>query len=233
MSSSSAFNDDKGGSSSVGEPEYGHDPASGGIFSSDYKRYRAITWILLWAVFLWGNNGGRLWRGMGQFMSNTPTGVCLSRLACDWKRRRMTFFGRECPWNRDLSRWCQTEGPVLALTSNRAFPGWSVTSAAVCIGTVLNVMLLCWDVRGLRSTGLSCCFSAPRCWTAHTAEAAAQHTQHFALYTYYITPCIYQWHTTCNKAFVKAVVHYTTLCITDFLARWRPVYKHENTLYMM
>ncbi|MEQ2175341.1 hypothetical protein GOODEAATRI_017088, partial [Goodea atripinnis] len=41
MSSSSTFNDDKGGSSSVGEPEYGHDPASGGIFSSDYKRYVA------------------------------------------------------------------------------------------------------------------------------------------------------------------------------------------------
>lgn len=39
MSSSSGFNDEKGGSSSVGEPEYGHDPASGGIFSSDYKRY--------------------------------------------------------------------------------------------------------------------------------------------------------------------------------------------------
>ncbi|TNN79863.1 AP-3 complex subunit beta-2 [Liparis tanakae] len=38
MSASSAFNDEKGGSSSVGEPEYGHDPASGGIFSSDYKR---------------------------------------------------------------------------------------------------------------------------------------------------------------------------------------------------
>uniref|UniRef100_H3CSP9 AP-3 complex subunit beta n=1 Tax=Tetraodon nigroviridis TaxID=99883 RepID=H3CSP9_TETNG len=37
MSSSTAFNDEKGGSSSVGEPEYGHDPASGGIFSSDYK----------------------------------------------------------------------------------------------------------------------------------------------------------------------------------------------------
>lgn len=41
MSASSAFNDEKGGSSSVGEPEYGHDPASGGIFSTDYKRYRA------------------------------------------------------------------------------------------------------------------------------------------------------------------------------------------------
>lgn len=39
MSASSAFNEEKGGSSSVGEPEYGHDPASGGIFSSDYKRY--------------------------------------------------------------------------------------------------------------------------------------------------------------------------------------------------
>lgn len=38
MSASSAFSDDKGGSSNVGEPEYGHDPASGGIFSSDYKR---------------------------------------------------------------------------------------------------------------------------------------------------------------------------------------------------
>lgn len=41
MSANSAFNDEKGGSSSVGEPEYGHDPASGGIFSSDYKRYGA------------------------------------------------------------------------------------------------------------------------------------------------------------------------------------------------
>lgn len=41
MSSSTAFNEEKGGSSSVGEPEYGHDPASGGIFSSDYKRYEA------------------------------------------------------------------------------------------------------------------------------------------------------------------------------------------------
>ncbi|KAK2866913.1 hypothetical protein Q8A67_025030 [Cirrhinus molitorella] len=35
MSASSAFSDEKGGSAS--EPEYGHDPASGGIFSSDYK----------------------------------------------------------------------------------------------------------------------------------------------------------------------------------------------------
>ncbi|GAA6066014.1 AP-3 complex subunit beta-2 isoform X5 [Tachysurus ichikawai] len=40
MSTSSAFNDEKGGSSTVAEPEYGHDPASGGIFSSDYKRRR-------------------------------------------------------------------------------------------------------------------------------------------------------------------------------------------------
>lgn len=57
MSASSAFNDEKGGSSSVGEPEYGHDPASGGIFSSDYKRYRA-TWCsltrILFVVLLGG-----------------------------------------------------------------------------------------------------------------------------------------------------------------------------------
>ncbi|XP_047245079.1 AP-3 complex subunit beta-2 isoform X4 [Girardinichthys multiradiatus] len=46
MSSSSAFNDDKGGSSSVGEPEYGHDPASGGIFSSDYKRHDDLKEML-------------------------------------------------------------------------------------------------------------------------------------------------------------------------------------------
>ncbi|MBN3289451.1 AP3B2 protein, partial [Polypterus senegalus] len=39
MSTGSAYNDDKGGSSSLGEPEYGHDPASGGIFSSDYKSF--------------------------------------------------------------------------------------------------------------------------------------------------------------------------------------------------
>uniref|UniRef100_A0A3B3SR41 AP-3 complex subunit beta n=1 Tax=Paramormyrops kingsleyae TaxID=1676925 RepID=A0A3B3SR41_9TELE len=46
MSSSSAFNDDKGGSSSIGEPEYGHDPASGGIFSSDYKRHDDLKEML-------------------------------------------------------------------------------------------------------------------------------------------------------------------------------------------
>ncbi|XP_026856149.1 AP-3 complex subunit beta-2 isoform X3 [Electrophorus electricus] len=46
MSSSSAFNDEKGGSSSVGEPEYGHDPASGGIFSSDYKRHDDLKEML-------------------------------------------------------------------------------------------------------------------------------------------------------------------------------------------
>lgn len=46
MSASSAFNDEKGGSSSVGEPEYGHDPASGGIFSSDYKRYQLPASVL-------------------------------------------------------------------------------------------------------------------------------------------------------------------------------------------
>lgn len=39
MSASSAFNDEKGGSSSVGEAEYAYDPVSGKIFSSDYNRY--------------------------------------------------------------------------------------------------------------------------------------------------------------------------------------------------
>lgn len=38
MAASPAYGEEKGGSSSLGEPEYGHDPASGGIFSSDYKR---------------------------------------------------------------------------------------------------------------------------------------------------------------------------------------------------
>ncbi|XP_029991942.1 AP-3 complex subunit beta-2 isoform X5 [Sphaeramia orbicularis] len=46
MSASSAFNDEKGGSSSVAEPEYGHDPASGGIFSSDYKRHDDLKEML-------------------------------------------------------------------------------------------------------------------------------------------------------------------------------------------
>ncbi|XP_038873960.1 AP-3 complex subunit beta-2 [Salvelinus namaycush] len=46
MSASSAFNDEKGGSSNVGEPEYGHDPASGGIFSSDYKRHDDLKEML-------------------------------------------------------------------------------------------------------------------------------------------------------------------------------------------
>ncbi|XP_067292035.1 AP-3 complex subunit beta-2 isoform X2 [Pseudorasbora parva] len=44
MSASSAFSDEKGGSSS--EPEYGHDPASGGIFSSDYKRHDDLKEML-------------------------------------------------------------------------------------------------------------------------------------------------------------------------------------------
>ncbi|KAJ8797891.1 hypothetical protein J1605_017093 [Eschrichtius robustus] len=38
MSAAPAYSEDKGGSAGPGEPEYGHDPASGGIFSSDYKR---------------------------------------------------------------------------------------------------------------------------------------------------------------------------------------------------
>ncbi|XP_028813988.1 AP-3 complex subunit beta-2 isoform X15 [Denticeps clupeoides] len=46
MSSGSGFGDEKGGSSSVGEPEYGHDPASGGIFSSDYKRHDDLKEML-------------------------------------------------------------------------------------------------------------------------------------------------------------------------------------------
>lgn len=59
MSASSAFNDEKGGSSSVGEPEYGHDPASGGIFSSDYKRYGAPpAWVPLDAVSICHIVGG-------------------------------------------------------------------------------------------------------------------------------------------------------------------------------
>ncbi|XP_073724587.1 AP-3 complex subunit beta-2 isoform X7 [Misgurnus anguillicaudatus] len=44
MSASSAFSDEKGGSS--GEPEYGHDPASGGIFSTDYKRHDDLKEML-------------------------------------------------------------------------------------------------------------------------------------------------------------------------------------------
>lgn len=38
MSAAPAYSEDKGSSAGPGEPEYGHDPASGGIFSSDYKR---------------------------------------------------------------------------------------------------------------------------------------------------------------------------------------------------
>ncbi|XP_072881055.1 AP-3 complex subunit beta-2 isoform X8 [Hemitrygon akajei] len=44
MSSGPAYNDEKG--SSLGEPEYGHDPASGGIFSSDYKRHDDLKEML-------------------------------------------------------------------------------------------------------------------------------------------------------------------------------------------
>ncbi|XP_016102383.1 AP-3 complex subunit beta-2-like [Sinocyclocheilus grahami] len=44
MAASSAFSDEKGGSAS--EPEYGHDPASGGIFSSDYKRHDDLKEML-------------------------------------------------------------------------------------------------------------------------------------------------------------------------------------------
>ncbi|XP_067871460.1 AP-3 complex subunit beta-2 isoform X2 [Heterodontus francisci] len=44
MSSGPAYNEDKG--SSLGEPEYGHDPASGGIFSSDYKRHDDLKEML-------------------------------------------------------------------------------------------------------------------------------------------------------------------------------------------
>ncbi|NWU65300.1 AP3B2 protein, partial [Pterocles burchelli] len=46
MAASPAYGEDKGGSSSLGEPEYGHDPASGGIFSSDYKRHDDLKEML-------------------------------------------------------------------------------------------------------------------------------------------------------------------------------------------
>uniref|UniRef100_A0A672UI77 AP-3 complex subunit beta n=1 Tax=Strigops habroptila TaxID=2489341 RepID=A0A672UI77_STRHB len=46
MAASPAYGEDKGGASSLGEPEYGHDPASGGIFSSDYKRHDDLKEML-------------------------------------------------------------------------------------------------------------------------------------------------------------------------------------------
>ncbi|KAM6308445.1 AP-3 complex subunit beta-2 isoform 2-T2 [Aegotheles albertisi] len=45
MAASPAYGEEKGGSS-LGEPEYGHDPASGGIFSSDYKRHDDLKEML-------------------------------------------------------------------------------------------------------------------------------------------------------------------------------------------
>ncbi|XP_054243747.1 AP-3 complex subunit beta-2 isoform X3 [Indicator indicator] len=46
MAASPVYGEEKGGSSSLGEPEYGHDPASGGIFSSDYKRHDDLKEML-------------------------------------------------------------------------------------------------------------------------------------------------------------------------------------------
>ncbi|XP_064373730.1 AP-3 complex subunit beta-2 isoform X1 [Dromaius novaehollandiae] len=46
MAAGQAYSEEKGGSSSLGEPEYGHDPASGGIFSSDYKRHDDLKEML-------------------------------------------------------------------------------------------------------------------------------------------------------------------------------------------
>uniref|UniRef100_A0A8C8YQ72 AP-3 complex subunit beta n=1 Tax=Prolemur simus TaxID=1328070 RepID=A0A8C8YQ72_PROSS len=46
MSAAPAYSEDKGGSAGPGEPEYGHDPASGGIFSSDYKRHDDLKEML-------------------------------------------------------------------------------------------------------------------------------------------------------------------------------------------
>ncbi|XP_071463448.1 AP-3 complex subunit beta-2 isoform X1 [Marmota flaviventris] len=46
MSTAPAYSEDKGGSAGPGEPEYGHDPASGGIFSSDYKRHDDLKEML-------------------------------------------------------------------------------------------------------------------------------------------------------------------------------------------
>ncbi|XP_066095455.1 AP-3 complex subunit beta-2 isoform X1 [Saccopteryx bilineata] len=46
MSTAPAYSEDKSGSAGPGEPEYGHDPASGGIFSSDYKRHDDLKEML-------------------------------------------------------------------------------------------------------------------------------------------------------------------------------------------
>ncbi|XP_078473545.1 AP-3 complex subunit beta-2 [Lampetra fluviatilis] len=43
--STTPYNEDKG-SSSTGEPEYGHDPASGGIFTADYKKHDDLKEML-------------------------------------------------------------------------------------------------------------------------------------------------------------------------------------------
>jgi len=51
MSAAPAYGEDKGGSAGPGEPEYGHDPASGGIFSSDYKRQQVLR-VLENIIFL-------------------------------------------------------------------------------------------------------------------------------------------------------------------------------------
>ncbi|KFO80846.1 AP-3 complex subunit beta-2 [Cuculus canorus] len=46
MAAGPAYGEEKGGSSSLGEPEYGHDPASGGIFAADYKRHDDLKEML-------------------------------------------------------------------------------------------------------------------------------------------------------------------------------------------
>lgn len=97
MSSSSGFNDEKGGSSSVGEPEYGHDPASGGIFSSDYKRYRSaftpqritvgVNAVDARDFYSFSSRGWGWYRGTAA----PQTSLCL-------------------PLGRDWERWCPLSG---------------------------------------------------------------------------------------------------------------------------
>lgn len=159
MSSSSGFNDEKGGSSSVGEPEYGHDPASGGIFSSDYKRYGAT--LLRGGKAGWQITGGLrvlmfflllLMEKMRMIHDRgaVRTELCLL-LGRDWER--CPFSGGDfclAPWFNRVSvpKWRPSFGGKQEYVC--AITGWSEASKVRGVYTAVFVR---WNGEKARQRG--------------------------------------------------------------------------------
>lgn len=116
MSTSSAFNDEKGGSSTAAEPEYGHDPASGGIFSSDYKRWESHFHALFFIIIIIschlndpGGGGCGGWRRC-EMMAASCCQIDIPCLPTGFRKLENIFLIINTRWTIQ-SRWLRVVSP--------------------------------------------------------------------------------------------------------------------------